>query len=164
VNVLANVGDEMAKRVSSEDHGADPEDAPKKIEEQVARIRHFGCASDGRAECSNDGDEASKNYGATAVFFVEIVGALEVAAAEEQGIFAPVQGGASGTANPIADLVTGDGAKHDGEQKPLEGNNASVGEDAGGDQKRIAGKKKANEEAGFYEDDGANERSASGAN
>jgi len=164
VNVLADVGDEMAQQVSSEDHRADPEYASEKIEEQIAKIRHSGCASYGRAERSNDGDEAGQNYGATPVFFVEIVGALEVAAAEEQGIFTPVEGGASGTPNPIADLVPGDGTKHNGEQKPPEGNNASVREDAGGDQKRIARKKKANEEAGFYEDDSANERSASGSN
>jgi hypothetical protein len=92
------------------------------------------------------------------------MGALEVAAAEEKGVLAPVQGGSCGTSNPVTDLVTSDGAKHDREQKPLEGYNASVGEDAGSDQKRIARKKKTNEEAGFYEDDGANERSASGAN
>jgi hypothetical protein len=47
-----------------------------------------------------------------------------MAAAKEQGIFAPVQGSSRRTADPIANLVTCDGTKHDGEQKPLERNNA----------------------------------------
>jgi len=86
-----------------------------------------------------------------------------MAAAEKKGFFAAVEGRAGGTADPVADLVTGNGAKHDWKQKPLKGNNARVGEDAGGDKKRVAGKKKANKEACFYEHDGANEGRAAGA-
>src|SRR5580704_9410353 len=41
VNVLADVGDEMAKRVSAKDRGADPQSAAQKIKEKIARIRHF---------------------------------------------------------------------------------------------------------------------------
>ena len=164
VNVLADVGDEMAERVAAKDHGANPEDAAKNIEEKISRIRHFCGACDGRTKRSNDGDEARENYGPAAVFFVEIVGALEMAAAEKEGILAAVKCGAGGTANPVADLVAGDGAEHDRQQKPLEGNDARVGEDSGGDQKGVAWKEKADKKAGFDEDDGANERSAAGAN
>jgi hypothetical protein len=92
------------------------------------------------------------------------MGALEMAAAEEKRILAAVYGSPRGTADPVADLVAGDSTKHDGEEKPLERNDASVGEDASGDQKRITWKKKPDEEAGFNEDDDANERSAAGAN
>jgi hypothetical protein len=60
-------------------------------------------------------------------------------------------------------LIAGDGAEHYREQEPLERNDARVGEDTGSDEKRVAGKKKANEKARFNENDGANERSASGA-
>jgi hypothetical protein len=160
VNVLADVGYEMPKRVAAQDHGANPENAADKIEEKIAKIRHFCGAGDGRTERSNDWDETRKNHGPAAVFLVEIVGALEMAAAKEEGIFAPVQGSSRGTANPIANLVTCDGTKHDGEQKPLEGNNACVGEDSGRNQKRVAREKKTDEEAGFDKDDGANKRSA----
>ena len=60
-------------------------------------------------------------------------------------------------------LIAGNRAEHDREQKPLKRNHAGVREDARGYEKRIAGKKKANEETCFNENDRANERSASGA-
>src|SRR5580658_3875090 len=88
VNVLADIGDEMPQRIPSEDHGANPENAAKNIEEQIARIRHLCCAGDRRTEGSHDGNETRENHSAAAVFFVEIVSALEMAAAEEKGVFA----------------------------------------------------------------------------
>jgi hypothetical protein len=163
VDVLADVGDEMAKRIPTEDRGANPEDASKSVEEQVTRIGHSCGACDRRTERSDDGNEARENYGPASVFFVKIVGALEMAAAEKQGIFAAVEGSACGTANPIADLITCDSAEHDRQEKPLERNDSRVGEDACGDEKRVTGKKKADKETGFDKDDGADERSASRA-
>jgi hypothetical protein len=91
------------------------------------------------------------------------VGALEMATAEEQGILAAIKGGASGAANPIANLIPCDGAEHDRKEKPLQRNNAGGGKDACGDEKGITRKKKANEEAGFYEDDCADKGSAARA-
>jgi hypothetical protein len=163
MDVLANVGDEMAKRIATKNGGANPKDSAKAIEKQVTRVSHFSGSSDWRAKGSNDRDKARENHGPAAVFFVEVVGALEMAAAEKEGVFTAIESNASGTANPIADLVASDGAKHDRQQKPLEGNDAGVRKDAGGDQKRVAGKKKADEEAGFNKNDGADERSPSGA-
>lgn len=161
VNVLPNVGDEMPKRVSAKDGGGNPQSAAEKIKKEIARIRHLCGARDGRTKRSNDGDESGENHGAATVFFVEVVGALEMAAAEEKGIFAAVEGCSSGTSNPVANLIAGDSAKHDWPEKPLEGDDARVGKDPGGDEKRVTGKKKSHKEAGFDEDDGANERSAS---
>jgi hypothetical protein len=76
VNVLADVGDEVAKGVPAKDHRANPKDAPNSIEEKIARVRHFCGACNWRTECSNDGDETRENYGPAAVFLVEIVCAL----------------------------------------------------------------------------------------
>jgi hypothetical protein len=91
------------------------------------------------------------------------MGPLEMAAAKKERILTAIKRRASGTANPVADLVTGDGAKHDWKQKPFEGDNTCVGKNASGDQKRIPGKKKTNEKAGFDKDDGADQRGAAGA-
>jgi hypothetical protein len=91
------------------------------------------------------------------------VGTLEMAAAKKEGIFPSIKGSPSGTANPVANLVTGYSAKHHRQKKPLKGNDARVGEDSGGDQKRVAWKKKPDEEACFNKNDGANEWSAPGA-
>lgn len=164
VNVLADVGDDAPERITAKDCRADPENAAENIEEQVARVGHFCSACDGRTKGANDGNEARENHGAAAVLFIEIVCTLKMAPAEKEGVFAAIERGPCGAANPVADLVAGDGAKHDWKQKPFQGNNASVGEDAGGDQKRVTRKKKSNEKAGFDKDDGANERSAAGAN
>jgi len=133
VNVLADVGDEMAKRVAADYGGSDPADAADNIEEEIARIGHSRGARDGRTERSDDGDEARENHGTAAIFFVELVGPLEMAAAKKERVFAAVKGSAGGTADPVAHLVTGDGAKHNWEQQPLEGNNSRVGKNAGGD-------------------------------
>jgi len=162
VNVLADVGDEMAERITAKDCGGNPEGAAKSIEQQIAPIRHICSAGDRWTERSNDGDEAGENHGPATVFFVKVMGALEMAATEEERILAAVNGSPRGTANPVADLVAGDSAKHDGEEKPLEGDNASIGEDARSDQKRITWKKKADKEPGFNKDDDANEGSAAG--
>ena len=162
MNVLADVGDEMAERITAKDCGSNPEGAANSIEEQIARIRHFCSAGDRWTKRSNDGDEAGENHGPATVFFVEVMGALEMAATEKERILAAVDGSPRGTANPVADLVAGDSAEHDGEEKPLEGDDASVGKDASGDQKRITWKKKPDKEAGFNKDDDANERSSAG--
>jgi hypothetical protein len=89
--------------------------------------------------------------------------ALEMAATKEEGIFAAVQSGTRGTANPITNLVACDGTKHDWQQKPLEGDYARVGEDSGCNQKRVARKEKPYEKAGFDKNDNTDERSAPGA-
>ncbi len=164
VDVLADVGDETTKRIASKNRCANPEDSAKGIEKQVARIGHLRGASDGRAKRPDDGDEPRKNDRAAAVLFVEIMGPLKMAATEKEGIFAAVESSPSRPANPIAHLVASNGAKHGRQQKPLEGNDASVRKDASGDQERVARKKKTYKEARFNKNDGANERSASGAN
>ena len=160
MNVVADVGDEMAERITAKDCGSNPEGAADSIEEHIANIRHFCSAGDRWTKRSNNGDEASENHGAATVFFVEVVGALKVATAKKEGILAAVKGSPGGTANQVTDLVAGDSTKHDGEEEPFEGDNSSVGEDASSDQKRITWKKKPDKEAGFNKDDDANEGSA----
>jgi len=153
----------MAKRIPAEDHGPNPEDAAKNIEDQISQVGHSCGASNGRTERSNDRNEARKNHCPAAVFLIEIMGTLEMAAAKKEGIFAAVKCSAGRPADPVADLVACNRTNHDWEQKPLEGNDASVREDSGGDQKGIARKKKTYKEAGFYKDDGADQGSAAGA-
>jgi hypothetical protein len=90
--------------------------------------------------------------------------ALEMAAAEEERIFAFVESRAGGAADPVADLIADDGTKHDGKQQPFQRNNVCGGENAGGDEQGIAGKEKADEETGFDEDNGADQRGAASSN
>jgi hypothetical protein len=160
MDVLADVGDQTAQRVAAQDGGGNPEGAPKNVVKKIARVRHFCRACNGRAERSDDGDEAREDYGAATVLLVEVMRALEMAASEKEGIFAAVKSGTSGAANPVANLVPRNGAEHDREQEPFERNDSRVGENARSDEQGITRKKKAHEKACFYEKDGANERSA----
>jgi len=88
---------------------------------------------------------------------------LKVAAAEEERVLAAIKSGARRAADPIANLVADNRAKHDREQQPLKGNDAGSGKDSGGDEQGITGKEKADEKASFNEDDRADQRSAAGA-
>src|SRR6267143_6335363 len=126
----------------------------------TAGIRHFRSAGDGRTERSNEGDEASEDHGADAIFFVEIMSPLKMAAAEEERVLAAIESGARRAADPIANLIANNRAKHNRQQEPLEGNHAGRGENAGGDEQGITGQEKADEKASFDEDDRADQRSA----
>jgi hypothetical protein len=84
------------------------------------------------------------------------MGALKMAAAEKERIFAPVESSARRPANPVTDLIADNGAEHYGKQQPFERNHPSGGKDAGGDKQGIPGKKEANKETGFNKYDSAN--------
>src|SRR4029077_3459089 len=105
-----------AERVPAEDHGADPKDPAANVEGQVVEIGHPRGAGDRWTEGSHDGNEAREDDGATAVFCVKVVSALKMASPKEERVFAAVESGTGGAANPIANLIAHDGAKHDGEE------------------------------------------------
>ncbi len=153
MNPSADIGNQATEKITTQDHRSDPEDAAKNVEEQIAGIGHFRGAGDGRAERSNDRNEARQDDGPAAIFFVEVMGALKMASPEEERVFAPVQGRARRAANPIPNLVAHDGTKHDGQEEPFERNHAGSRENSRGHQKGITGKKKTYKKAGFNEDD-----------
>src|SRR6266404_1803716 len=84
VDVFTDVGYRAAETVAAENHGAHPENSAENIERQIATVGHAGCASDRRAECSNDGNKTREDDGAAAVLFVEIVCALQMATPEKK--------------------------------------------------------------------------------
>src|SRR5216683_2928916 len=96
---------------------------------------------------------APKNHRAAPIFFIEVMRALKMAAPEEERVLLSIQSRSGGAANPVAKLVSDDGAGHDGQQKPPQRNHSSGGKDAGSDQQGIARQKEPNEKAGFDEDD-----------
>src|SRR5229473_2728793 len=124
MDALTNIRDRAAKRVAAENHGADPEDPSKNVKGQVAGVGHLCGAGDGWTEGSNDGNKAGEDDGPAAIFFIEIMGALKVASPKEKRVFAAVQGCACRAANPVANLVAHDGAEHDRQEQPLQGDDA----------------------------------------
>src|SRR6266404_9506767 len=163
VNALSNVGNRTSKDVAAEDHRANPQNTSTNVKEEIAGIRHFRSAGDRRTERPNDGDEAREDHGTAAIFLVEIMSPLKMAAAEEERVLAAVESHARRAADPIANLIADDGAKHNRQQEPLEGNHTRGGKNPGGDEQGITGKKEADEKTSFNEDDRADQRSAAGA-
>ena len=133
----ADVRNRSAQSVAAEDHGADPKNSPTHVKGNVIEVGHPCSAGDGRAKRSNNGNEARENDGPAAIFFIEVMGALKVAAPEEERVFAAVKSRTRRAANPVANLIAYDGAKHDGQEKPLQGDDASSGENSGGYQQGI---------------------------
>src|SRR5712691_2288954 len=133
VDALVDVGDGAAEKVAAENHASDPEDSPKDVIAEIPRVRHLSGAGDRRAESPDDGNKASQDDRLSAVLFIEIVGAPQMAAAEKEGIFAAVQGVSGAASNPITELVAGDGAQghqcHQG-QKRSNGKVAGAGKNA----------------------------------
>src|SRR6266849_2914327 len=115
MNALADVGNRASKGVAAEDHRANPQNTSTNVEEEIAGIRHFRSAGDRRTERSNDRDEAREDHGAAAIFFVEIMSTLKMAAAEEERVLAAIESHARGAADPIANLIANNCTKHDGE-------------------------------------------------
>src|SRR5260370_19657111 len=158
MDASADIRTGAAQRVAAENHGADPKNPSKNVEGQVAGVRHLCRTGDGRAEGSNDGNEARENDGTAAIFFVEVVGALKMAAPEEERVFAAVESCTCRAANPVAALIAHDGAKHHRPKEPSERNEASGRKNARGDKPRNSWKKEADKEAGFDKNNGADER------
>ena|SRR5579863_4430086 len=145
MKVFINVWNSRARKVATQDHAADPEYATENVVGEVAEIRHLRRTGNGRTKCSNNWNEARKYDRPPAIFFVEIVGALQVTAAEEEGILPAVESGAGAAANPVAELISSNRAENSRYEKPAKRDDVLAGENPSGDQKGIAGEKEADE-------------------
>ena len=164
MDALVDVGDGAAEKVPAENHASDPEDSPKDVVAEIPRVRHLSGAGDRRAESPDDGNKASQDDRLSAVLFIEIVGAAQMAAAEKEGIFAAVQGISGAASNPITKLVAGDGAQGHQGQKRSNGKVAGAGKNACGYKEGITGKEEADEETGFNKNNEANQKRAAPPN
>src|SRR5216683_2633040 len=134
MDALADVGYRSAEEIAPKNHRADPQDSPQNIKGDVAQIRHERSARHRRAERPNDGHEARKDDRAAAIFFIEVMRALKMAAPEEERVLLSIQSRSGRAANPVAKLVSDDGAGHNRQQKPTEWNHVSGGKEAGFDE------------------------------
>ena len=158
MKILADVGDAGTGDIAAEEHASNPDGSTHDVVGKVSRIAHHGGAGDGRAEGADDRNETREDYGAPAIFFVKIVRALQVTPTEKKGVLTTIQGRTGFAANPVAELITGDGADDADKNQAANGKEALASEDTRGDEKGIAGKKKANEESRFHENDEPDER------
>src|SRR5882672_1490356 len=157
MKVFTDVRHARTKQIATQDHGANPKYAAENIKKQITRIRHARSARDGRAKCANNGDETRQNYGSSAVLFVELVRALQMASAKQKRVFPFVKSGASAAANPVSQLVAKNGAQDAGKQQPLNRHNILSSKNSGSDQERIARQEEANKQAGLDKKNAAND-------
>src|ERR1700730_17173304 len=156
MDALADVGNGAAEQGAAENHGADPQDTAENIVSEVGRISHAGGSRYRRAESAHDGNEAGEDDGFAPVLFIKIVGPLQMAAAKEERLLAGVQSGTGGAADPVADLISQNRAKHYRKQQPLQGDYPGGGKNPGSHQQRITGQEKADKKTGFDKYDQAN--------
>lgn len=163
VDTLSDIGNQMTEKIAAEDHRSDPEDAPEDVERQVAAVVHLRRAGYRGTKRSNDGHKAGQNHSPPAVLLIKIVGALEVAAPEEERIVAAIERRPRRTSDPIADLVADDSAEHHRQEQQPQRDYASGGEDARGDEQGISWKKEADKESCFHKNNRADKGEPAGA-
>ena len=91
VNLLVNVWNCAAEKVTGKNHSPDPQEPAENIVSQIVRVRHPGRAGYWRAERSDDGNETRHDDGLAAVLFIESMRAFEMALLEEPRILALIQ-------------------------------------------------------------------------
>jgi hypothetical protein len=163
VDILADVRDQASEGVAAEKHRGDPKNAAKNIEDQIARVGHLRSAGDGRAKCAHDRHEAREDDCAAAVFFIEIVSTLQMAAAKKEGVFALVERCARGAPNPVANLIADNRAENSRDQQPSKRNDSTIRQNPRSDEQRVAGEEEADKETSFNKYDGTDERGSAGA-
>jgi hypothetical protein len=160
---LADIWNSGTGNITAKKHAADPYSSTKYVVNKVRGVVHARRASHRRAKRADDRNKAGQNHGTAAIFLIKVVGSLEVAAAKEERVFAAIQSRTGRASYPVAQLVADNGAEDSRNKEPTEGQDILAGEDAGGDQKGIAGKKEAYEKPRFQKNDDANESGATPA-
>src|ERR1700730_10253491 len=100
-----------AEEISTKKQAAERQNAAKNIIGQVAAVGHHGRAGDRRTERANDGHKPGHNHRLAAVFFIELVSALQMALAKHERILTPIKRLSRLPAYPIANLVPHDRAQ-----------------------------------------------------
>ena len=157
MNALANVGNQVTEKIATQNHASYPQDAARYVVSEITGVRHGGGAGHGGTKGSNDRDESGEDDGLAAVLFVEISRAFEMASFEEERVFAFIKRSAGSAPNPVANLITHDGAEHRREKHFGERDVPCGGKDSRGYQEGVAGKKETNEKAGLDENNHAND-------
>ena len=99
---------------------------------------HVGDAGDERREGAQDGQEAREGHGLAAMAFIELVGALQVIAAEYLGVGVVEQALAGRSADHVIGAVTQDRGNHQQAGQQDRVHTATRSHGAGDEQQRIA--------------------------
>ena len=160
VNALVYIRHGAAQRVAEQSHAPHPGDPADDVVCEVARVLHSRRARHRRAERANDGYESREDDRLSAIGFVELLRALQVALLKEAGILALEESRPSLPADEVANLVSSYRAQRDQRQQPRQFQLAGSGEHARSHQQRIPGQEEPHEHPGFDEDDYADHQRA----
>src|SRR6185437_14374615 len=160
VNVAVYIGNGAAEDVTAPNQTPDPGEAAHHVVSQIAGIFHARGAGHRRAKRPDDRHEAGKNDRLAAIAFIKFVCGFDVALLEKARIAATIKACAHAASDQVAELVAADGAEGDAGEQERETHMARTRKYACGDEQGIAGKEKADEEAGLDENDHADERRA----
>src|ERR1041385_3232790 len=150
VDALADIGKCLAEEVAAERRGEHPKDAAPDVVRDEAPVVHAGPH---RGEGADDRNEACDDDRETAVLLVELLRGKQMLAAEDERVLALENFGPGAPSDRVADRVAGDGGDAEND---VEGHDVEIparGEDARGDEQRVAGEQKAAEKPGLDEDD-----------
>jgi len=133
-----------------------PAHAAEHVEHDEGAPRHVGHARHDRGEGPHDGDEPGQHDGPRPVAGEVVASQVEVTLTEEPGVGAAEQRGTHPPSEEVPHLIAGHrghrAADHEGKQCQV----ALGGEQAGGEEQRVAGQEESGQQARLGEDDGQN--------
>ncbi|MCY1179894.1 hypothetical protein D9M73_203130 [compost metagenome] len=144
----------VAEEVAEGHQAADPQQRTGDAETEEARVVHVGDAGDERCKGAQDGQEARQGHGLAAVAFIEVVGTLQVVAAEDLGVRVVEQTLAGCSAYHVIGAVAQDCSGHQQAGQQHRVHAATRRHGAGDEQQRVAWQEWHHYQAGFAEDHG----------
>lgn len=142
----------VAEEVAQGYEAADPQDGAEYAEPEEARVRHLGDAGDERCEGPQDRQKARQGHGFAAVLVVEIVGFLQVVAAEDFRVGVAEQALPGRSSDHVVGAVTQDGREHQQAAQQYRVHAAACGDGAGDKQQGITRQEGHDHQAGFAKD------------
>ena len=145
---------DLAEEVAERSDSHAPEQSSDDVVGDEGAVVHLRRARHDRDEGPDDRDEPGEHHRLRAVLLEELRRPVHVFATEEPAVGAVEQGRAELPADRVADLVTGDRGDRDRHQQdPDVGQRPVGGEQARGEEQRVAGQEEADQQARLDEDD-----------
>lgn len=142
----------VAEEVAQGHQAADPQDGTGHAEGEEARVGHPGNAGNKRGEGADDGQETRQGHGLATVFFIEIVGFLQIVAAEDLRVGIAEQAFPGRSSDYVVGTVAQDRCEHQQAPQQHRVHATAGGHGAGNEQQRIPGQKWHHHQAGLAED------------
>jgi hypothetical protein len=143
---------DISEEEAAEDKKRNPEQAANHVIGKELHISHFTDAGDKRCESSNDGHKAGYDDGFCAVFFIEVVSAVNVLLFEEPFTLVPEYDLAKILTDGVIGAIAENGGNGEEGKNRGDFERAGSGESAEGEEQGIAGEKGRYDQAGFTED------------